>query len=510
MGQRRELFFRLLVSLGLCLGAPIPTLADTLIVNALVLDGTGSPGQRGSIRIIGDQISDVGNLTARATDTLVDAQGLVLSPGFIDTHSHADEHLLTQRNAAPKITQGITTVIVGQDGSSPYPLKNFFQALEQTPAKINVAAYVGHNTLRDAVMGKGNREEATPSQMQSMASLLGSELNSGAIGLSTGLEYEPGIYSSRAEVLLLAQQTAQRGGRYISHLRSEDRWFEDSIEEIIEIGRFTGMPVQISHIKLAMKRLWGSAPVLLKQLDAARDEGIDITADIYPYTFWQSHMMVLLPERDPLDMSAIDLVMRELAPPEGIIFTHFPAEPSYVGKTLVEIAGLRNESPGEAFSQLAQQSIAYEEKTGQSGDMMIGTSMDEGDLRDLMAWPHTNICTDGGLQDRHPRGAGSFPRVLGYYARDAALFSLESAVQKMTALPAQHLGMKDRGMIKPGYKADLVLFDPATVIDRATTSEPFLAAVGISDVWVNGTRVMENGHPTEAYPGRVVRRTSTP
>ena len=286
MGQRRELFFRLLVSLGLCLGAPIPTLADTLIVNALVLDGTGSPGQRGSIRIIGDQISDVGNLTARATDTLVDAQGLVLSPGFIDTHSHADEHLLTQRNAAPKITQGITTVIVGQDGSSPYPLKNFFQALEQTPAKINVAAYVGHNTLRDAVMGKGNREEATPSQMQSMASLLGSELNSGAIGLSTGLEYEPGIYSSRAEVLLLAQQTAQRGGRYISHLRSEDRWFEDSIEEIIEIGRVTGMPVQISHIKLAMKRLWGSAPVLLKQLDAARDEGIDITADIYPYTFF--------------------------------------------------------------------------------------------------------------------------------------------------------------------------------------------------------------------------------
>ena len=510
MGQRRELFFRLLVSLGLCLGAPIPTLADTLIVNALVLDGTGSPGQRASIRIIGDQISDVGNLTARATDTLVDAQGLVLSPGFIDTHSHADEHLLTQRNAAPKITQGITTVIVGQDGSSPYPLKDFFQALEQTPAKINVAAYVGHNTLRDAVMGKGNREEATPSQMQSMASLLGSELTSGAIGLSTGLEYEPGIYSSRAEVLLLAQQTAQRGGRYISHLRSEDRWFEDSIEEIIEIGRVTGMPVQISHIKLAMKRLWGSAPVLLKQLDAARDEGIDITADIYPYTFWQSHMMVLLPERDPLDMSAIDLVMRELAPPEGIIFTHFPAEPSYVGKTLVEIAGLRNESPGGAFSQLAQQSIAYEEKTGQSGDMMIGTSMDEGDLRDLMAWPHTNICTDGGLQDRHPRGAGSFPRVLGYYARDAALFSLESAVQKMTALPAQHLGMKDRGMIKPGYKADLVLFDPATVIDRATTSEPFLAAVGISDVWVNGTRVMENGHPTEAYPGRVVRRTSTP
>ncbi len=510
MGQRRRIFFRLLVSLSLCFVMPLPSLADTLIVNALLLDGTGSPSQQGSVRIVGDQIIDVGALTARATDTVVDAGGLVLSPGFIDTHSHADEHLLTQRDAAPKITQGITTVVVGQDGSSPYPLNDFFQALERTPATINVAAYVGHNTLRDIVMGKGSREEASPVEMQSMAGLLRSELNSGAVGLSTGLEYEPGIYSSKTEVLLLAQQTAQRGGRYISHMRSEDRWFEDSIEEIIEIGRVTGMPVQISHIKLAMKRLWGSAEKLLEQLNAARAEGINITADIYPYTFWQSHMMVLLPERDPLDMQAIDLVMRELAPPEGIIFTHFPAEPSYVGKTLIEIANLRHESPGKAFSQLAQQSIAYEEKTGQPGDMMIGTSMDESDLQHLMAWPHTNICTDGGLQDRHPRGAGSFPRVLGHYARDAALFPLESAVQKMTALPAQHLGIKDRGMIKPGYKADLVLFDPATVSDRATTSQPFLAAVGISDVWVNGTRVMERGRQTKAYPGRVVRRMSTP
>ncbi|MDA9581329.1 amidohydrolase family protein, partial [Luminiphilus sp.] len=219
---------------------PLPSLADTLIVNALLLDGTGSPSQQGSVRIVGDQIIDVGALTPRATDTVVDAGGLVLSPGFIDTHSHADEHLLTQRDAAPKITQGITTVVVGQDGSSPYPLNDFFQALERAPAAINVAAYVGHNTLRELVMGKGSREEASPVEMQSMAGLLRSELNSGAVGLSTGLEYEPGIYSSKTEVLLLAQQTAQRGGRYISHMRSEDRWFEDSIEEIIEIGRVTG------------------------------------------------------------------------------------------------------------------------------------------------------------------------------------------------------------------------------------------------------------------------------
>jgi len=495
---------------GVWLSVSAVSAADTLIVNALVLDGTGAPAQQSSIRISNDRIVAVGPLTVLATDTVFDAQGLAVAPGFIDTHSHADEHLLSQRDAWPKITQGITTVVVGQDGSSPYPLNGFFEALSQTPAKVNVAAYVGHNTLRDAVMGKNAKSEASPAHMQSMARLLDSELASGALGLSTGLEYEPGIYSSTAEVIFLAAHTAQRGGRYSSHLRSEDRWFEDSIEEIIEIGRVTGMPVHIAHLKLAMKRLWGSAPALLQRLDSARASGVDITADIYPYTYWQSHMMVLLPERDPLDSDAIDLVMRELAPPEGIIFTHFPVEPNYVGKTLTDVAALRGESPGEAFSQLAQLSIKHELQTGQSGDMIIGTSMAEGDLQLLMDWPHTNICTDGGLQDRHPRGAGSFPRVLGHYARALGKLTLEAAVYKMTGLPAEHLGLETRGIIKAGYMADLVIFDPDTIIDRATTAEPFLAAQGISDVWVNGQRVMAQGRQTTTYPGHVIRRASTP
>ena len=278
---------RLLVTIVLV--ASFSTVAgETLITNAVIVDGTGGSSVIGSVRIAGDRIVAVGALTPREADTVIDAGGLVLAPGFIDTHSHADERILSQRDAGPKITQGITTVVVGQDGSSPYPLATFFAALEETPATVNVAAYAGHNTLRSIVLKEDFKRTANPGQMQVLSGLLREELDAGALGLSTGLEYEPGIYSSSAEVLALAKQTAAQGGRYISHLRSEDRWLQESIEEIIEIGRVTGMPVKISHIKLAMKGLWGTAPNILQILEAARAEGVDITADIYPYIFWQA------------------------------------------------------------------------------------------------------------------------------------------------------------------------------------------------------------------------------
>ena len=480
--------------------------ADTLISNVLIVDGSGAPPRAGSVRVVDSRIAEVGEVVPGPGDWVINGGGGVLAPGFIDTHSHADDLILERPNALPKITQGITTVVVGQDGSSPYPLADFFRALDEAPAKVNVAAYVGHNTLRSAVMGPDSARAASPVAMQAMAQRLDSELNAGALGLSTGLEYEPGIYSKQAEVLLLAQQTAQRGGRYISHIRSEDRWFEEALGEIINIGRITGMPVQISHLKLAMKRLWGTGPEIITRLDEARADGVDITADLYPYVYWQSNMMVLLPERDPTDLSAIAFVMTQLAPPEGIIFTHFPPEPDYVGKTLVEVAALRGESPGQAFSALAQLSVAWTRDTGEPGDMIIGTSMDEVDLQTLMGWPHANICTDGGLEDRHPRGAGSFPRVLGRYVRDLKLLTLEAAIHKMTGLAARHMGFEDRGVIAVGKRADLVLFDPMTIIDRATTMEPFLPATGISHVWVNGVAVLSAGEPTAAFPGRVLRR----
>ena len=493
-----------------CMTKASGALADTLITNARIIDGTGSPVIMGSVRLSGDRITALGDLAAGDADQIIDANGLVLAPGFIDTHSHSDRLILTERDALAKITQGITTAVVGQDGDSPYPLASFYAALESAPAKINVAAYAGHNTLRDEVMGADFKRPASNEEMKAMSALLEQELAAGAVGLSTGLEYEPGIHSEMREVVQLAQLTADAGGRYISHIRSEDRWFDDALEEIIEIGRLTGMPVQISHLKLAMASQWGRAPWIIQRLNAAREEGIDLTGDIYPYTYWQSHMMVLLPDRDPTDLAAIDFVMAELAPPDGIIFTHFPADPDYVGMTLTEIAAARKQSPAETFSVLAQMSIEHEAVTGEMGDMMIGTSMRDDDVAAFIAWPHTNICTDGSLRDRHPRGAGSFPRVLARYVREQGVLSLESAIHRMTALPAQHMGFDERGVIAPGMIADLVMFNPDPVVDRSTTSEPFAPSEGIHSVWVAGERVLHEGAVSEAFPGRVIRRASAP
>ena len=493
---------------ALCLTASPALLADTLIINARIIDGTGSGAVVGSVRLRDDRITAVGELTSNESDDVIDAGGLVLAPGFIDTHSHSDRLILTERDALAKIAQGITTAVVGQDGDAPYPLADFFGALEATPPKVNIAAYAGHNTLRDEVMGADFRRAANDDEIKAMSALLEGELAAGALGLSTGLEYEPGIHSETREVVQLAQLTADAGGRYISHIRSEDRWFDDALEEIIQIGRATGMPVQISHLKLAMASQWGRAPWVIERLNAARQEGIDLTADIYPYTYWQSHMMVLLPERDPLDLDAIDFVMAELAPPDGIIFTHFPAKPDYVGMTLTEVAAAREQRPAEAFSALAQMSIAHEDATGEMGDMMIGTSMRDDDIAAFIAWPHTNICTDGSLRDRHPRGAGSFPRVLARYVREQGVLSLESAIHHMTGLSAQHMGFVERGIIAPGMMADLVLFNPNTVRDRATTSEPFASSKGIHSVWVAGERVLHEGEVSKTFPGRVIRRAN--
>ena len=485
-----------------------------LIQGATIVDGTGSPGYIGSLRVADGVIAEVapaeadGALSPIPGEPVLDATNLVLAPGFIDTHSHHDGGLLDEPTALAAVSQGITTIVAGQDGGSSFPIADFFAALEATPAAVNVASYAGHGTIRRRVMGDDFRREATEAEVAEMQTLLEGELAGGALGLSTGLEYDPGIYSSTDEVVALATTAAAHGGRYISHMRSEDRALLAAIEETIEIARRARIPVQISHFKLAARGLWGQAADILSRLDQARAEGLGISADVYPYEYWQSTMTVLFPERDYTDREAARYALEELVAPDGMIIARFGADTTLEGKTLAQVSEERGTDPVTTYMDLIAESRAARAEGRDGGESIVATSMDFDDIATLMSWPHTNISSDGGLRGAHPRGFGAYPRVLGRYVREERRLGLEEAVHKMTALAARHMGLAGRGVLESGAAADMVLFDPATVRDRATTDKPHLTATGIERVWVAGTVVYEEGEVTGALPGTVLRRRS--
>ncbi len=473
----------------------------TLIRGAIVVDGTGAPGRRADVRIKGDRIVEVGSLRATATDRIAEGSGLVLAPGFIDTHSHHVPGLAKQREALPMVSQGVTTVVGGQDGLSPSDVGAFFDDLEASPSAVNVATYVGHNAIRDLVMGKDFKRPASPAEQAEMVRIVDKAMEDGALGLSTGLEYDPGINSTTEEVITLAKAAARHGGRYITHMRSEDRDIWNALDEVVAIGRATGMPVQVSHMKLAMTDLWGQADRFIAVMDKARTTGVNLTGDVYPYEFWQSTLIVLWPERDIDNPVTAAFVLKSLAPPEGIRFTQFPGKPDYIGKTLAEIAAARGSDPVETVIAL------FKEAGDQYGAIrIIGTSMAPQDVSSLIAWPHSNISSDGAIGDLHPRGAGSFAKVLRKYVREDRLLTIEQAIHKMSGLAAEHMGLVDRGVIRPGAYADLVLFDPATITDHATIAQPQAMATGVKTVWVNGEPVFRDGKATGLYAGRPLRR----
>ncbi len=480
--------------------SPAPAAGGFVVVGARVVDGTGAPAMLSAVRVRGDRITDIGELTPGPGEVVVDGSGLVLAPGFIDTHSHANGALRRLPDALGAVSQGVTTVVVGQDGSSPYPLTDFFDDVERTGVAINVAAYTGHGTLREQVMDDDFRRQASPAEVDSMRVLLRREMAAGALGLSTGLEYDPGIYSSTREVVSLAREAGAAGGRYISHMRSEDRRLFEAVDELIRIGREAHIPVQVSHMKLAMKSLWGRADELLARLDSARAEGVDVTADVYPYTYWQSTMTVLFPDRDFTDRDAATFALDELVPPEGMLIARYEPEPAYEGRTLADIAASRSEDPVTTYMALIER---VEREHG--SESIIATSMDDHDVARLLQWRHANVGSDGGLDGAHPRGFGTFTRVLGPMVRNGTL-TLEEAVHKMTGLSAEHVGIADRGVIRPGAAADLVLFDPATIQDRATPADPHAVSGGVTRVWVAGREVYAQGATTDARPGRVIRR----
>lgn len=486
--------FRVLILIFLITSCTPSENDSWLIENVIIIDGLGNPPLSGSIRIVDDRIVDIGKLKPKEDEQKIDGEGLHLSPGFVDTHSHHDWERTQTYKAA--VSQGITTIIVGQDGSSKFPLGPYLDTLEVYPAPLNIGSYIGHNTLRREVLGMEDyKRTAHPEEVEEMKKLISDALNSGALGLSTGLEYDPGIYSTKEEVVNLAKHLKQFGGRYISHMRSEDVGLEDAIEEIINIGKEAEIPVQISHFKLARKGLWGKAASMLERLDDARAQGIQITADVYPYQYWSSTMTVLFPKRDFENIESAKFAITELTTPEGMIISRFEADTTYEGKTLQVIAAERGQDPEQTYLDLIKMSREV------PGESIIAKSMSKEDVYTLLAWEHSNVGSDGAAQG-HPRGWGSFPK----YFHEASSLSISERIKKMTSQSAKNIGLVDIGQLTPGAYADLVLFDPETLSDRATFENSSLPSVGISKVWVSGKLVFEDESMTGERPGRVVRR----
>lgn len=478
-----------------------------LIHNIWVIDGTGTTARKAAVRIQGNKIIAVGALKPLPGEVLVDGGGKTLTPGFIDTHSHLQGSLRTKPEAIAALNQGVTTIVSGQDGEGSWIDSLRSRLLLQTIA-VNIATYTGQTTLRETVMGeKELHRKATAAEIKQMTALLEKEMQKGSLGLSTGLEYDGAFFSSKEEVVALARVAATYKGRYTSHIRSEDVNLKEAIEEIIAIGREAQLPVQVSHIKIALKDDWGKAPELLARLEQARKEGIDITADCYPYDFWNSTLKVLFPKTDYTNKeSAQFAVDHTFDPNESILFRYAP-NPAYKGKTIAAIAAMRKETAAETLISLIAEAEAYRKNNpGVTGvETIMGKSMVEADVMKLLAWQHTNICSDGSIGG-HPRAFGSFTRVLGRYVREKKIMTLEEAVRKMTLLAAQHVGIANRGKIAPGYFADLVLLDPATVQDRSSIQEPGALSDGIEKVWVNGQMVYQNKESTKVYPGTFISR----
>ncbi|HEY0942092.1 MAG TPA: D-aminoacylase [Steroidobacter sp.] len=503
--MKRLLALLMVTAAALTWAAESPPETTAIISNVTVVDGTGAPARKGAVRIAGNRIVAVGDLLPEKNEIIIDGGGKVLAPGFIDTHSHHDADIAESRDMVAVTSQGVTTIIVGQDGKSPSPLADFYTKIDESPIAVNIGSYSGHNTLREQGMNAARRA-ATDEEVARMSQLLEEDLAAGAFGLSTGLVYETGNFSTPAEVLALAKVSASHGGRYISHIRNEGFELMPALQEVIEIGRQTGMPVHVSHLKIAAKRLWGTSDKVLTLLNDARASGVDITADVYPYTYWQSTMRVMFPHQDYSDRKGLAFMLMESTPPDGLHFVKYAPDPTVVGETLAEIAKERGGHPVDVYLDLMKKVIDYENAhpDEERVEAIVGKSMHEDDIIRFMTWEHSNICSDG-MSLGHPRGHGTFPRVLGHYVREKKVMTLEQAVHKMTGLAAKHLGITDRGTLAPGSAADLVLFDPETIMDRATLEKPTTLSSGIEKVWVNGKLVFQERRTTGVRPGVIVR-----
>ena len=490
---------------------------DVLIRGAVLYDGTGAAPRSDDVALRGDRIARVGGLSDARAPVVIDARGLALAPGFIDVHTHDDFALVVRPEMDFKILGGVTTVVVGNCGfgAAPFPMAaimarmfhpdavlpewsgytGYIARLEREPASTNAAVLVGHGTVRASVMGNEKRAP-TPKELGAMKAIVREGRDAGAVGLSSGLVYEPGKFAHTDELVALAAELEGSGALYATHMRNEGTHLLESVREAIEIGQRAGVPVQISHHKAAGEAAFGLVRESLALIERAQADGLDVHADQYPYTAGSTSLAAIVQnggfETSPSALGSIA--------PELVVIASASKRRDWEGKSIAQLA-LELELPARETAQRALELSP--------GITAVMHSMNEDDVRTVMRHPSTMIGSDGipSLPGKpHPRLWGTFARVLGRYARELGLFSLEEGVHRMTGMPARKFGLRDRGVIRDGAFADLVLFDAARIIDVGTYEDPNHPPAGIHHVFVNGTRVVRDGSHTGARPGRPLRR----
>jgi N-acyl-D-amino-acid deacylase len=470
--------------------------ASIRLVGGTVVDGTGARRRAADVRMVGDRIEAIGRLKPVAGERVIDARGLIVAPGFVDIHNHSDRGFAGDPTARTQILQGITTVAVGADGDSPFPIGEYLDRWRRQRLAPNVVAFIGHATVRERVMGADYKRRATEVEIARMADLVEQGMREGAVGLSTGLEYDVGNPATTEEVIALARAAAKSGGIYMSHVRDEADRAMEAFQEAIRIGREARVPVQVSHIKLGTVNVWNQARRVVNQIEAARRSGVDVMADCYPYDAWASTITVLVPSRRHDDSAAVKKGLDDVGGGANVRVTSCAAHPEYEGRTLDEIAKSRSRSTVDIYMQIV----------ANGGAGVVCKSMIEADIKTFYRQPWVMVASDGGIGMRHPRGAGAFPRVLSEYVRARRWLTLEAAIRKMSALPAARLKLTDRGLLKAGLKADVVLFDPKQVRDRSTMMRPMTEPVGVQYVFVNGVAVVASGDVTGERSGMILRR----
>jgi N-acyl-D-amino-acid deacylase len=497
---------------------------DLIIVNGRIVDGTGNSWFYGDVGIKGDKIVRIGNLKNEKAPKILDAKNLIVAPGFIDVHTHIEGNDLRVPTAGNFIMDGVTSVVTGNCGGSNADIARYFSKLDSVKTSINIATLIGHNTVRHTVIGDVQRDP-TPEEQKRMEALVEKAMKDGAVGFSTGLIYVPGTYSKTPEVIGLAKAASRYRGVYASHIRDEGDKVNDAVEEAINIGRQANMPVEISHFKVTYKPNWGKSVSTVAQVEKARQEGIDVTIDQYPYVASSTTLNTTVPSwvfsggDDSVKIRLKDAKLRAKIKDEMLAVLKRKLLTSYSYAVVARYGGdttMNGKNISEVNLAYGRKAIAADEAETilqmieKGSAAMVYFSMDEEDLKRIMQYPFNMFASDGGIARYgsgmpHPRSYGTNARVLGQYVRQLKVIGLEEAIRRMTSLPAQKFQLRDRGLIREGMAADLVVFDEKKVGDAATFGKPHAYSSGFQFVLVNGQLTAENGKHTGIRSGQVLR-----